>query len=87
MFHRKRETRNQARNREASAKPSSHNQLKNVTNIEDNLLSEKQADEESETFNHAHDTSKSSENETEVDRISSMNTAKKSRKQLKLRIA
>ena len=86
MFHRKRETRNQARNRETSAKPSSHNQLENVMNIEDNLLLKKQADEESEAFNHAHDILKSSENEIEVDRISSMSTAKKSRKQLKLRI-
>ena len=87
MFHRERETRNQARNRETSAESFSHNQLKNVTNIEDNQLSEKLADENDEIFNHAHDTLKSGENETEVDRISSMNTAKKSRKQLKLRVA
>ena len=87
MFHRERETRNQARNRETSTEPFSHNQLENVTNIEDNLLLKKQVDEKSEAFNHAHDTSKSDENEIEVDRISSMNTAKKSKEQLKLRIA
>ena len=87
IFHRERETRNQVRNRETSAESSSHNQLENVTNIEDNLFSEKQVDEKSEAFNHAHDTFKSDENEIEVDRISSMNTAKESRKQLKLRIA
>ena len=86
MFHRKRETRNQARNRETSTEPSSHNQLKNVTNIEDNLFLKEQTDEKSETSNHAHDTFKSSENEAEIDRINSMSTAKKSRKQLKLRI-
>ena len=80
MFHQKRETRNQARNREASIKSFSRNQLENVTNIEDNLLLKKQVDEKSEVFNHAHDTFKSSENEIEVDRINSMSTAKKSRK-------
>ena len=87
MFHRKRETRNQARNRETSAESFSHNQFEDVMNIEDNLFLKKQADEKSEAFNHAHDISKSSENEIEVDRISSMNIAKKSRKQLKLRVA
>ena len=49
-------------------------------NIENNLLLKKQADEKSETFNHVHNTFKSSENEIEVDCISSMNTAKKSKK-------
>ena len=87
MFHRKRETRNQACNRETSAESSSHNQLENVTNIEDNLLLKKQVDEKSETFNHAHDILKSGENKAEIDRINSMNIAKKLRKQLKLRIA
>ena len=87
MFHRKRETRNQARNRKISAESSSHNQLKNVINIENNSLSEKLINEKSEAFNHAHDTSKSDENEIEVDYISSMNIAKKSKKQLKLRVA
>ena len=87
MFHRERETRNQARNREASAESFSHNQLENVINIEDNLLLKKQADEKSEALNHAYDIFKSGENKTEVDRINSMSTAKKSRKQLKLRIA
>ena len=87
MFHRKRETRNQARNRETSAEPFSHNQLENVTNIENNQLSEKLIDENDEAFNHAHDTFKSGENEVEVDRINSMNIAKKSKKQLKLQIA
>ena len=87
MFYRKRETRNQACNRETSTESSSRNQLKNVTNIEDNLLLKKQVDEESEAFNHAHNTSKSNENEIEVDRINSMNIAKKSREQLKLRVA
>ena len=86
MFHRKRETRNQARNRETSAKSSSHNQLENITNIEDNSFSEKLIDEKNKIFNYAHDILKSSENEIEVDRINSMSTAKKSRKQLKLRI-
>ena len=84
MFHRERETRNQARNRETSAEPSSHNQLENVMNIEDNLLLKEQADEKSEAFNHAHDTFKSGENEIEIDHISSMNITKKSKKQLKL---
>ena len=87
IFHRERKTRNQVRNREASAESSSHNQLEDVTNIEDNLLLKKQADEESEAPNHAHDIFKSGENEVEVDRISSMSTAKKSKEQLKLRVA
>ena len=87
MFHRGRETRNQARNREASAESSSHNQLEDVTNIEDNLFLEEQADEESEAFNHAHDIFKSGENEAEADCINSMSTAKESREQLKLRVA
>ena len=87
MFHQERETRNQTRNRETSAKSFSHNQFENVTNIESNLFLKEQVDEENETFNHAHDTFKSNENEVEIDRINSMNTAKKSRKQLKLRIA
>ena len=80
MFHRKRETCNQARNRETSAESSSHNQLKDVTNIENNLFLKEQVDEKSEAFNHAHDTFKSDENEIEADRINSMNTAKKSKK-------
>ena len=80
MFHWERETRNQARNRETSAKSSSHNQLKNVTNIEDNLLLKKLTDEKSEAFNHAHDIFKSGENKAEVDRINSMSIAKKSKK-------
>ena len=80
MFHRERETRNQVRNRETSAKSSSHNQFENVTNIENNLFLKKQVDEKSEAFNHAHDILKSDENEVEVDRISLMNTAKKLRK-------
>ena len=80
MFYRKRETRNQARNREISAKLFSHNQFKNVTNIEDNQLSKKLIDENDETFNHAYDTFKSNENEIEVDRINSMNIAKELRK-------
>ena len=49
-------------------------------NIEDNLFLKKQADEKSEASNHAHDTFKSDENEIEVDHISSMNIAKKSKK-------
>ena len=87
MFHRKRKTRNQARNREISTKLFSHNQLEDVMNIEDNQLSEKLIDKNDEAFNHAHDIFKSSENEIEVDHISSMNIAKKSKKQLKLRVA
>ena len=87
MFHRERETRNQARNREVSTELFSHNQFKNVTNIEDNQFSKKLADENDETFNHAHDIFKSGDNEVEVDRINLMSTAKKSRKQLKLRVA
>ena len=39
-----------------------------------------------EAFNHAHNTFKSDENETEIDRINSMNIAKKSKKQLKLQV-
>ena len=87
MFHWERETDNQARNHETSAESSSHNQFENVTNIENNLFLKKQVDEKNEVFNHAHDIFKSNENEIEVDRISSMNTAKKFKKQLKLRIA
>ena len=83
MFHRKLKIRNQARNRETLTKSFSHNQFENVTNIENNLLLKKQTDEKNETFNHAHDTFKSSENEIEVDHINSMNTAKKLKKQLK----
>ena len=86
MFHRKRETHNQARNRETSAESSSHNQFEDVMNIKNNLLLEEQADEKSEAFNHAHDIFKSSENEAEVDRINSMSIVKKSKKQLKLRV-
>ena len=56
-------------------------------NTENNQLSKELIDENDEAFNHAHDISKSSENEVEVDRINSMNTAKKSKEQLKLRIA
>ena len=84
MFHRKRETRNQTCNREVSAKLFSHNQFENVMNIKDNQLLEKLIDENDETFNYAHDTFKSSENEIEINRINSMNTAKKLKKQLKL---
>ena len=64
-----------------------HNQFENVTNIENNQFSEKLIDENDKTFNYAHDTFKSSENEIEVDRINSMNIAKKLKEQLKLRIA
>ena len=56
-------------------------------NIEDNQLLKKLVDENDETFNHAHDIFKSDENEAEIDRINSMNIAKKSKKQLKLRVA
>ena len=80
MFHRKCKIRNQARNREASAKSSSHNQLENIINIKNNLFSKKLIDEKNEVFNHAHDTFKSNENEIEIDCINSMNIAKKSRK-------
>ena len=80
MFYWERETRNQARNRKISTKSSSHNQFENVINIEDNLFSEKLTDEKNEAFNHAHDIFKSSENEIEVDHISSMNIAKKLKK-------
>ena len=80
MFHRKCKTRNQARNREILTKSSSRNQLENVTNIEDNLFLKKQIDEKSEAFNHAHDTFKSNENEIEINRINSINTAKKLQK-------
>ena len=87
MFHQKRKTRNQARNCKASTKLFSHNQFENVINIENNLFLKKQVNEKNEVFNHAHDTFKSNENEIEVDYISSMNIAKKSKEQLKLRIA
>ena len=80
IFHREHETRNQARNRETSTKSFSHNQFENVTNIKNNLFLNKQIDEKSEAFNHAHDIFKSDENETEVDHINSMNIAKKSKK-------
>ena len=49
-------------------------------NIENNLFSKKLIDEKSETFNHAHDTFKSNENEIEIDRINSMSIAKKLKK-------
>ena len=84
IFHQERETRNQARNREASAKSFSHNQFEDVTNIENNQFSKKLIDENDEALNHAHDIFKSNENKAEIDRISLMNTAKKLRKQLKL---
>ena len=87
MFHRKRETRNQARNHETLIKLFSHNQFENVTNIKNNQFLKKLIDENDETFYHAHDTFKSNEKKIEVDRINSMNIAKKSKKQLKLRIA
>ena len=80
MFHWKRETHNQARNREISAKPSSHNQFEDVMNIENNLFLKEQVDEKSKAFNHAHDIFKSNENDIKVDRINSMNIAKKSKK-------
>ena len=56
-------------------------------NIEDNQFSEKLIDENDKAFNHAYDIFESNENKIEVNHINSMNTAKKSRKQLKLRIA
>ena len=80
IFHRERETRNQAHNRETSAESFSHNQFKNIMNIENNLFLKKQVDEKSEVFNHAHDIFKSNENEIEVDCINSMSTAKKLKK-------
>ena len=79
MFHRKRETRNQVRNRDASAKLFSHNQLENVINIENNLFSKKQVNEENEAFNYTHDTFQSNENKIEIN-LSSINIAKKLRK-------
>ena len=87
IFYRKHETHNQARNRETPTKLFSHNQFENVINIKSNLFLKKQVDEKSEAFNYAHDIFKSNENEIEVDRINSMNIAKKSKEQLKLRIA
>ena len=84
MFHQKRETCNQVRNRETSTKSSSRNQFEDVMNIENNLFLKKQVDEKNEAFNHAHDIFKSDENEVEVDCINSMNIAKKLKKQLKL---
>ena len=80
MFYRKRETRNQVYNCEISAKSSSHNQLKNVINIKNNLLLKKQVDEKSEVFNHTYDTFKLNENEIEIDCINSISTAKKLKK-------
>ena len=80
MFHRKRETRNQARNRKTLTELSLHNQFENITNIENNHFLKELIDENDETFNHVHDIFKSSENKIKVDRINSMNTAKKSRK-------
>ena len=49
-------------------------------NIENNLFLKKQVDEKSKVFNHAHDIFKSNENEIEIDRINSMNIAKKLKK-------
>ena len=80
MFYRKRKTRNQVHNRETSIKSSSHNQFKNVINIENNSFLKKLTDEKSEVFNHTHNIFKSNENEIEVDHINSMNIAKKSKK-------
>ena len=80
IFYRKRETYNQVRNRETSAESFSHNQFENVINIKNNLLLKKLIDKNNEIFNHAHDTFKSNENEAEVDRINSMNIAKKLKK-------
>ena len=80
MFNRERETHNQARNRELLAESSSHDRIENVINIENNSFSKKQADKHDEISIHAYDIFISSENETEVDRISSMSIAKKSRK-------
>ena len=77
MFNRKRETRNQVCIREISTKLSSHNRIKNIINIEDNLHFKKQINEKNEASDHANATFKMSENKIEVDRISSMSIAKK----------
>ena len=55
-------------------------------NIEDNQFSEELIDENDKVFNYAHDIFKSGENEVEINHISSMNIAKKLKKQLKLRV-
>ena len=49
-------------------------------NIENNLLLKKLIDKNDKAFNHAHDIFKSNENKIEVDRINSMNIAKKLKK-------
>ena len=56
-------------------------------NIKNNQLSKELVNKNDKAFNYAHNIFKSNENKIEVDYISSMNNAKKSRKQLKLRIA
>ena len=56
-------------------------------NIKNNQFLKELIDENDETFNHAQDIFKSSENKIEIDHINSMNIAKKLKKQLKLRIA
>ena len=77
MFNRECKTRNQACNREVLTKLFSHNRIENVINIENNSFSEKQADEYNKTFIHVHDTFISSEDEIEIDYISSMSVARK----------
>ena len=62
MFNRKHETRNQVCIREILTKLSSHNRIKDVINIENNLHFEKQINEKNETSDYANVTSKISEN-------------------------
>ena len=77
IFNRERETHNQVRSRELSVESFSHNRIKNVINIEDNLFLKKQADKYNETSTYTYNTFISSENEIEVDHINSMSMTKK----------
>ena len=80
IFYRKRETRNQACNREILTKSFLYNQFQDVINIENNQFSKKLINENDKIFNHTHEIFKSNENEIEVNRINLMNIAKKLKK-------
>ena len=80
MFNRECKTHNQVCNRQLSTESFLHNRVKNIINIKNNSLLEKQVDEHDKTFIHVYDTFISSGNEIEIDHINSSNTAKKSKK-------
>ena len=87
MFNRERKTRNQVCNRKTLKELSSHNRIEEIIDVVNKLLSEEQVDENDEALNHAHNTFESNENESEIERINSMNIAKNLKEQLKLRVA